>query len=135
MKFIYCSIGLSTLLLGSCTKKVGQTYSANSSIITPTLVAPHPCIEKKDSVVAYTTTVKYILQTNCLPCHEYPGTGGINLDTYNSAVSIANGGELLQVITNTDSNNVTMPPYPQKHLDSCEIKAINLWIKHGCSLN
>lgn len=118
----------------SCTKQIGQPKKIDS---TTSKIATNLdfCSLTDSSIINYTYTVSRLFEVNCLPCHSYPGSGGITLNRYESALAIAKGGELIQVVENMDSNNVTMPPPPQKHLDSCEIKTLTLWIKHDCPLN
>ncbi|MEI6020961.1 MAG: hypothetical protein WCR21_07515 [Bacteroidota bacterium] len=69
-----------------------------------------------------------------MPCHAIPGSGGINLDTYEQCKATAKSGQLIPVVMFSPGNTF-MPPPPQRSLDSCEIKALNLWIKQGCLLN
>ncbi len=84
----------------------------------------------KDTV-SYAQDIAPILTANCFPCHQYPGSGGINLDNYTNSKSIALSGQLVQSIIH-DPNYVTMPPPPQKELDSCQIKDIKQWVAQGC---
>jgi len=81
--------------------------------------------------ISYMSDVKSILDANCIPCHQYPGAGGINLDSYNESKNVALSGQLVQSIIH-DTNYVIMPPPPQKQLDSCQIKTIKKWIEQGC---
>lgn len=69
-----------------------------------------------------------------MPCHAKPGSGGINLDTYEQCKATAQSGQLIPVVMYSPGNTF-MPPPPQRSLDSCEIKGLNLWIKQGCLLN
>ncbi len=95
---------------------------------------PVGCSYTSTSKVTYNTNIKNILHNNCSPCHDAPGSGGINLDSYEPSVALAKSGELLQVVAYIPGE-VSMPPPPQKQLDSCEIKALTLWIKEGCPQN
>lgn len=94
---------------------------------------PQACVYQSTSIISYSNTVSKIMTKNCYPCHQTPGSGGINLDSYAPTKALAQG-ELMDVIT-YNPGNIQMPPPPQKLLDSCEIKALNLWIKQGCLFN
>lgn len=105
----------------SCTKdKVESLTSLNAC-------------DLKDSV-SFKNVINPILTNNCMPCHQTPGTGGINLDAYTDIKNFANSGQLVQSIIH-DTNYIIMPPPPQKELDSCQVKAIKNWILQGCQNN
>lgn len=93
------------------------------------IIQPISC-ELKDTV-SYTQDIAPILTANCFPCHQYPGAGGINLDSYSNSASIALSGQLVQSIIH-DTNYVIMPPPPQNELDSYQVKAIKRWVAQGC---
>lgn len=115
----------------SCTKKVGTPAKVN----TTKEFVTSSCDMLKDTIVSYSKNIQSILRTNCGSCHSKPGSGGINLDSYEDVKSLAISGELLTVITNTDLSSVIMPPPTYRHLDSCEIKALNRWIVEQCPDN
>lgn len=112
----------------SCTKKVG--HLAEKAAI-PGNQNTNACAVL--AFVSYSTNIKSIIDANCLPCHSSPGSGGINLDSYASVKTVVQSGQLMPVITNTDPANPIMPPPPQNRLDSCQVKAITLWINSGYS--
>ena len=91
------------------------------------------CKYKSNSIISYSVTVSPILMNNCMPCHSSPTS--FAMDDYASVKATAQSGQLMTVVTNTIPLTVTMPPPPQRHLDSCEIKALNLWISQGCLNN
>jgi len=86
-------------------------------------------------VISYSSNILPLFQINCNNCHATPGSGGINLDSYFSIKQIMLSGQVMPVVTNTDVNSIMMPPPPRRHLDSCEIKTLNLWITQGCLNN
>ena len=90
-------------------------------------------VQIKDSV-SFTEDVSSIIIPKCTPCHQYPGTGGINLDSYENIKLQAQSGQLVQSIIH-DTNYVIMPPPPLIGLDSCQIKSIKRWITQGCLNN
>ncbi len=87
------------------------------------------------SVISYSSHVLPLFQNNCNNCHASPGAGGIKLDSYSSIKEIMLSGQVMAVVTNTDINAIIMPPPRQRHLDSCEIKTLNIWLAQGCSNN
>jgi len=89
------------------------------------------CLVDSTDSVSYTKQVKPILEQHCLPCHAYPGTGGITVDVYAEARNLAISGMLGHAVIQ-DSNYVIMPPPPAVPLDSCEFKVLNLWILQDC---
>ena len=95
-------------------------------------ISQNNCVEG-DSV-SFNQVIAPVLSNNCLPCHQSPGSGGINLDNYNDIKNQALSGQLVQSIIH-DTNYIIMPPPPLKELDSCDIKRIKLWILQGCHFN
>ncbi|MEO6306102.1 MAG: hypothetical protein ABIP51_23340, partial [Bacteroidia bacterium] len=74
-----------------------------------------------------------MLLDNCNNCHSSPSA--FASDSYQSIKASGQSGNLMLYTANTDTNNPIMPPPPYKHLDSCEIKALSLWITQGCLNN
>jgi hypothetical protein len=118
------------LIFISCTKTVGHNKFTVAQAPTNTAPPPTICQLITTESVSYTTVISTIFNDNCLPCHSSPGSGGINLDNYAGCKAVAQG-ELMDVIL-YNPGNIQMPPSPQKLLDSCQIKALTLWIKQGC---
>lgn len=116
-RLIYLCFGFSILMYGCAKDKVKNVIPSNNC-------------SQLDSIT-YTNDVQIILNSNCLPCHQYPGAGGINLDSYNESKNVALSGQLLQSVIH-DTNYVIMPPPPVKSLDSCEVKIIKRWLAQGC---
>lgn len=132
MKLFLAVISLTGLLYFSCTKKAAILIPKKTQ--DSTALASVSCNYNAGSSITYNNSIKDILHRGCSPCHDAPGSGGINLDSYLPAVALAKSGELQQVVAYTPGE-VSMPPPPQKQLDSCEIKALTLWIKEGCPQN
>lgn len=128
----FCFILVISLLFFNCTKQKGVIVPKiiNNPLISP----PTNCGIKDSTHVNYTDDVKKIFDNNCLPCHAKPGSGGINLDTEESCRAALESGQIWPVIVYSPGN-IMMPPPPQKALDSCEIKALNLWLKQGFLLH
>ncbi|HQQ95129.1 MAG TPA: hypothetical protein PLQ93_11285 [Bacteroidia bacterium] len=116
----------------SCTKKTGHPLST-SNLPAPT--TDHNCSVRSDSLLSYSTSIKPILIANCKECHSPPGSGGINIFSDSTVILQALSGNLLGVITNTDPQSIMMPPPYRRHLDSCELKQIALWVSEGCKDN
>lgn len=129
MKFVLCYLVLIFLIFQSCTKKIG----------TPIIPAPisstshSSCKYQSTSIVSFSATIGPLFMNKCKDCHLSPST--FACDSYQSIKGSAQGGSLLQYITNTDPSSPVMPPPPYVHLDSCELKAINLWVTQGCLNN
>lgn len=121
-----CSLLVIIFLSVHCTK------SKVPVPITPFSPTPSNC-QLADSI-SYIQTISPILNANCNSCHQYPGSGSISLDSYPNVKIFAQSGQLVQAIIH-DPNNVIMPPPPHKELDSCQIKAIKLWILQGSQDN
>jgi hypothetical protein len=123
-----CVFAVFSFLLYNCTKQEGVLVSKINN--DPILPPPSNCGIIDSTRVNYTDDVKKIFDNNCLPCHAKPGSGGINLDTKESCEAALKSGQIIPVII-LSPGNIMMPPPPQKALDSCEIKALNLWLKQG----
>lgn len=118
-KLIVIMLGLCFFSFSSCVRD--KVQPTNELVI--------PCTI--NDTVLYTTEVASILNNNCLPCHSYPGAGGINLDNFLDSKTIAQSGMLIHSVIH-DTNYVIMPPPPNKLLDSCQIKTLQRWIDLGC---
>jgi hypothetical protein len=114
----------------SCTKKKGIRMD-NTFPIPKTTQLTTGC--NVPSVVSYSLIISPLLMNNCQGCHLSPSA--FSCDSYASTKASALSGNLMTYITNTDPSNTMMPPPPLRHLDSCEIKALNLWITQGCLNN
>jgi len=112
----------------SCNKNSSRTQNKIEPI-----PQSYPC--QIAPVISYSSNILPLFQNNCNNCHSTPGSGGINLDSYFSIKQIILSGQVMPVVTNTDVNSIMMPPPSQRHLDSCEIKTLNLWISQGCINN
>ena len=88
------------------------------------------CSSDTVSKPSYQLQLKTIFQNNCNGCHAAPGSGGINTDTYADCKSLAESGQLLQVIACTPGE-ICMPPPPQV-MDTCDRKMIQKWVKLNC---
>lgn len=118
-------------LFFSCTKTVGKKPMDGSVSVAPKTIS---CEYNSASIVSYSATVSNIFKSYCISCHASPGAGGINLDSYQSCSDFSKSGQLIPVIV-YDPNNIQMPPPPLKMMDSCQVKALSLWIAQGCLNN
>ena len=118
-----------TIIIVSCTKQKVQPQNNTN----PTS-SGFNC-DKNSSVVSYSSNILPLFQNKCNNCHSTPGSGGINLDSYSFIKQTMLGGQIIPVVINTDTTSIIMPPPPRKHLDSCEIKMLNLWMAQGCLNN
>ncbi len=116
------------IFLFSCTNK-----KANLPLPSAPDTFDNSCVYKSNSTISYSSTIGPLLSANCLPCHSCPGA--ICLDSYASVKANALGDNLARVIVKNPNTPLLMPPPPQASLDSCEVKAINLWITQGCLNN
>lgn len=117
---LFCCV-LVVLSFVQCTKNKVEKYKITLDYLTNTSIS-------------YSKTIQPILTNYCLPCHANPGSGGINLDAYNSVKLCAQSGQIIQAIVH-DSSTIVMPPLPQQGPDSLEITKIKQWIKEGCQNN
>jgi uncharacterized membrane protein len=109
LKFNFSLLFYTSILQFSCTKEIGKK---------PKYI---------DTFPSYRNTVSAIFNLHCNSCHSHPGSGGIDLDTYESAVRFTRSGDVLRVIQQTDSNEIMMPPPPNKHLTQNEIDILQHW--------
>jgi hypothetical protein len=116
------------IFLLACTKRVGMPPQSPSP-------APLDIACQTPAIPSFSADVLPIFQNNCNGCHAKPGSGGINLDQYSSISQQLLGGELMPVVTNTDVNSTIMPPPPQRHLDSCDLKTLSKWLGQSCLNN
>ena len=72
-----------------------------------------------------------LISNYCTSCHSYPGSGGVNLDSYAGVQSFAVTGQLYPTLLH-DPNGIIMPPLPAAGLDS---KLIKRWIDQGALNN
>jgi len=112
----------------ACTKDVGHPVTSQ-----PLSPQQHSC--QNAAVISYSTSIFPLFRNNCNSCHATPGSGGIDLDSYSNIKQFIIDGQLMPVVTNTDASSIIMPPPPQRHLDSCDLKTLNLWIAQGCLNN
>ena len=112
----------------ACTKKKGMpvTYSNPPASVPTTVSCSLP------AVISFSTDVNTLISNKCLPCHSYPNSSGINLDSY-LGIKTATTNNILQDAL-TGNNSITLMP-PNSPLDSCQIKTITNWIKQGCMNN
>jgi hypothetical protein len=119
------------VVLLSCTKKRG--LPPKNEVPVKPVVVNNSCIYQSNSVISYSATVSPMLMSNCYNCHSSPSA--FSCDSYEPVKASAQSGNLMLYATNTDTNSPIMPPPPYRHLDSCQIKALTLWIAQGCLNN
>lgn len=86
--------------------------------------------------MSYSRDIVPILESNCYGCHgngNTGGSGGINLQDYNTLKGYALDGRLYANITHT--SETPMPPPPAPKLPECEINKILDWINQGAPNN
>jgi hypothetical protein len=84
--------------------------------------------------ITYSGKVFPIIESNCLGCHNSPGTGGgILLDNYAAVKSQVNNGKLWGAI-NWQAGYYPMPKNGIK-LSDCDISSIGTWINEGALNN
>ncbi len=98
---------------------------------TPVVVGP-PCTII--DTVSFQNEVFPIISNYCISCHSYPGSGGVNLDSYVNIQSFALSDQLYPTLLH-NPNGIIMPPLPAIGLDSCEVKSIKKWIDQGALNN
>ena len=82
----------------------------------------------------YAANVQPILQANCYVCHGNGNVeGGISLDTYSKAKTLADNGKLIGVISHAAGFS-PMPKNASK-LSDCNINKIRNWINRGALNN
>jgi len=87
-----------------------------------------------NDTVSFQNEVFPLISHYCTSCHSYPGSGGVNLDSYAGVQSFAVTGQLYPTLLH-DPNGIIMPPLPAVGLDSCEVKLIKRWIDQGALNN
>jgi hypothetical protein len=84
--------------------------------------------------VSYKNDVANILQLHCSSCHNNSfNLGGVSLEGYNNAKTVAGSGKLFNVINHTPGF-FKMPKGGNK-LDKCSIELIKKWIDNGALNN
>jgi mono/diheme cytochrome c family protein len=79
-------------------------------------------------VVTYSGDLAVVFQQNCTTCHGGTApSGGISLDTYQGARSIAQTGKLYSSIV-WDGKTTPMPQGSATKINDCSIKKIRKWI-------
>jgi uncharacterized membrane protein len=109
---------LSAVFLGSAcsfTKKKGGTAAGAASGIEPTAQQ----LDQSSYALVYNT----VLQPHCISCHG--NSGGVNLETYASAVSV------LAKIKAQTIDSQQMPKSPEGPLSTSELQVLNAWIQTG----
>ena len=93
------------------------------------------CDDGCDTIdVKYSNQVKTLLSNKCVGCHNSASTGGgINLDTYAGASTVALNGRLIGSVSHS-TGYIQMPQGGSK-LSDCEIKIFQLWIDAGAPNN
>ena len=92
------------------------------------------------SQIDYETQVQPIFDNNCTSCHNYGGSGGLDLSFYSGVMTNSNSGPAIVVgdhensqlyirITLPESNGQSMPP--SGSMSSDEINIIAQWIDEG----
>ena len=89
------------------------------------------------TTVTYSTTVKTILNSNCISCHSTTAApssgGGIALDTYTGVKAYVTNGKLYASMA---QNGMASPmPKNMAKLDACTINKIAVWINRGALNN
>ncbi len=84
--------------------------------------------------VKYSLQVKTLLANKCIGCHNTASTGGgISLDNYSGASSVAIDGRLIGSVSHA-TGYIQMPQGGSK-LSACEIKIFQLWLDAGAPNN
>lgn len=132
IQFYFVGLVLVTSLTFACKKT--PTNTTNSTAFNQPAKSVN-CTTTSSTEISFTATVKPMVLNSCGNCHSKPGAGGILLDNYTTIKNLALTGDLISVITNTNPGTIMMPPPPNPHLDSCQIKSISVWINEGCLNN
>jgi hypothetical protein len=99
----------------------------------------YPTASCDTSSVTFSGVVGPILQSNCAAidgCHmtkDASLSGGVSLDNYAGAKTVALNGQLMLAITH-DPTVVAMPKDRAK-LDDCTIRKIGIWVEQGAPNN
>jgi cytochrome c553 len=84
--------------------------------------------------ITFANDVNPIINNNCTGCHNNSfASGGVNLETYDNIVSVANNGSLMGVIKH-ESGWSPMPKNGNK-LSDCDISKLEIWISDGTPNN
>lgn len=106
------------------------------SLLLTVLIFCFSCTADKEEIdtcgldnITYSSDIQPLLEVSCVSCHNSTNSsGGINLDSYESASSAANSGKLLGAVRQ-EAGFSAMPPSGK--LDSCQIARIEEWIDSG----
>lgn len=80
--------------------------------------------------VTYALKIEPLISTNCLGCHSGANPqGGIDLNGYGNASSVALFGDMLDAVQHTGT--ATPMPFGTSQLPQCEIDLIRIWIENG----
>lgn len=106
---------------------VNGCYNDKFDEIYPISAYRDPCDSTLD--IVYSQSIKLILTYNCVTCHSNSNaSGGIKLDTYESAKEQVDNGALYGSV-HKQSNYIPMPPAGA--LQKCEMERLDAWIKNG----
>ena len=95
-------------------------------------ILPQAC--EIDDVVTYSADISGIIQSNCFACHNNNfKEGNVSLEGFENVQKVANGGELINVISHTQGF-AKMPKGAAK-LDDCTIQTVEKWIDSGTPVN
>jgi hypothetical protein len=86
------------------------------------------------STVSYQQDIRPIMDAKCNNCHNYPGTGGIYLDSFQMVHNLATSGILMGCLTG-DPNYTPMPPEGNSVVEKCELTLLQNWITAGAPNN
>jgi mono/diheme cytochrome c family protein len=124
MRITFTLILMLVLMAGCYYESEEQLYSGSGT----------PC---DTASVTYSGTIKPILATNCLACHnsgDYNALGGgNNLEEFSTLRSLAEQGTLMKAVTH-QAGYSPMPKGGEK-LDTCTIQKISKWIENGAQNN
>ena len=110
-----------------------MSFSCKKKETTNIILGSNKLVNCVDTLsVSYVKQVQPILNANCVRCHD--ASTGQNFTTYETTKPFATSGVLVDCIKG-NVNEILMPPKPNKTLDTCEIKLIQIWIKQGCKNN
>jgi hypothetical protein len=94
-----------------------------------------------DSNVRYSVEIKAILNTNCISCHNGPGSDS-HIDLYNYSIihGLATDGQftygtLLSAVLHKGGAPFMPKSDPQQQLDDCSINKIAIWVYNGAPDN
>lgn len=94
----------------------------------------YPPINCDTVAISYASKVKPILETSCFACHsEAIQQNGIDLETFDQLKNYALNGSLLGSIKH--ARGYSAMPQGGSKLSTCDIAAIESWIKAGTPQN